>query len=422
MRSWPTIRSLAAWWTTSHCAAGVDKVISLIGEAAAGGARLVAFPETFVPGYPWWIWLDSPAAGMRFVPRYLTSSMTRDGAEIDRILQAAARHDIHVVLGFSERSGGSLYMAQAFISGTGELISVRRKLKPTHVERSVFGEGDGSDLQVHDTALGRLGGLNCWEHLQPLTKYAMYSQGEEIHVGAWPSFSIYRGGAQALGPEVNTAASLIYAVEGQTFVVAPCGVIGEAALEQFEHRDDVTITWRSFELDPEAPADVIGKLGGMSKMIGATTQHTVNPTGLKAGYKVNVIPQTATAELDGRFLPGREEEFFAEIDRLLGTAVSREFIHHDIALETTPDGHLWDAMSAALSAEDPDATVVPYCLSAGTDAKWFSKLGVRCFGFSPLRLPPELDFSGMFHGVDERVTLDGLRFGVRVLDRLLDIC
>jgi acetylornithine deacetylase/succinyl-diaminopimelate desuccinylase-like protein len=176
------------------------------------------------------------------------------------------------------------------------------------------------------------------------------------------------------------------------------------------------------DFNPEDPASIIGKLGGMSKMIGATTQHTVNPTGLKAGYKVNVIPQTATAELDGRFLPGREEEFFAEIDRLLGTAVSREFIHHDIALETTPDGHLWDAMSAALSAEDPDATVVPYCLSAGTDAKWFSKLGVRCFGFSPLRLPPELDFSGMFHGVDERVTLDGLRFGVRVLDRLLDIC
>jgi acetylornithine deacetylase/succinyl-diaminopimelate desuccinylase-like protein len=176
------------------------------------------------------------------------------------------------------------------------------------------------------------------------------------------------------------------------------------------------------EFDPQDPASVIGKLGGMSKMIGATTQHTVNPTGLKAGYKVNVIPQAAMAELDGRFLPGREEEFFAEIDRLLGTAVSREFIHHDIALETTPDGHLWDAMSAALSAEDPEATVVPYCLSAGTDAKHFSKLGIRCFGFSPLRLPPELDFSGMFHGVDERVPVTGLQFGVRVLDRLLDNC
>jgi acetylornithine deacetylase/succinyl-diaminopimelate desuccinylase-like protein len=176
------------------------------------------------------------------------------------------------------------------------------------------------------------------------------------------------------------------------------------------------------EFDPQDPASIIGKLGGMSKMIGATTQHTVNPTGLKAGYKVNVIPQTATAELDGRFLPGREDEFFAEIDRLLGTAVSREFIHHDIALETTADGHLWDAMSASLSAEDPEATVVPYCLSAGTDAKHFSKLGIRCFGFSPLRLPPDLDFAGMFHGIDERVTLDGLRFGVRVLDRLLDVC
>jgi len=219
-------------------AAGVDKVISLIGEAAAGGARLVAFPETFVPGYPWWIWLDSPAAGMRFVPQYLTSSMTRDGADIDRIRQAAARHDIHVVLGFSERSGGSLYMAQAFISGTGELISVRRKLKPTHVERSVFGEGDGSDLQVHDTALGRLGGLNCWEHLQPLTKYAMYSQGEEIHVGAWPSFSIYRGGAQALGPEVNTAASQIYAVEGGCYVLAACATVSPEMIKMLVDTPD----------------------------------------------------------------------------------------------------------------------------------------------------------------------------------------
>ena len=157
----------------------------------------------------------------------------------------------------------------------------------------------------------------------------------------------------------------------------------------------------------------------MSKMIGATTQHTANPTGLQAGYKVNVIPQTATADLDGRFLPGREQEFFDTLDELLGEAVTREFIHHDIALETTADGDLWEKMSAALSAEDPDANVVPYCLSAGTDAKHFSTLGIRCFGFSPLQLPPQLDFAGMFHGIDERVPVDGLAFGVRVLDRLL---
>jgi acetylornithine deacetylase/succinyl-diaminopimelate desuccinylase-like protein len=176
------------------------------------------------------------------------------------------------------------------------------------------------------------------------------------------------------------------------------------------------------EFDPGDPASIIGKLGGMSKMIGATTQHTANPTMLSAGYKVNVIPQTATGQLDGRYLPGRADEFFAEIDRLLGSAVTREFVHHDIALETSADGDLWDAMSAALSAEDPDAIVAPYCLSAGTDAKWFAKLGIRCFGFSPLRLPPDLDFPGMFHGIDERVPLDALQFGVRVIDRLLDNC
>ncbi|MBB3661646.1 aliphatic nitrilase [Prauserella sediminis] len=222
--------------------AGVDQAIDLIGRAAGGGAQLVAFGETFIPGYPWWIWLDSPAAGMAYVPRYAQNSMTRDGVEMQRIADAAARHGVHVVLGFSERAAGSLYMAQAFISDTGELISVRRKLKPTHVERTVFGEGDGSDLQVHDTPLGRLGGLNCWEHLQPLTKYAMYSMDEQIHVGAWPSFSIYRGAARALSPEVNTAASLMYAVEGQTFVVAPTAVIGAAAHRAvLRHRSQETV-------------------------------------------------------------------------------------------------------------------------------------------------------------------------------------
>jgi aliphatic nitrilase len=213
--------------------AGVEHLIGYVGQAAEQGAQLVAFPETFIPGYPWWIWLDAPAMGMPFVPRYAENSMTRDGDHMARIADAAGRHGIHVVFGFSERAGGSLYMAQALISDTGRVISVRRKLKPTHVERSVFGEGDGSDIQVHDTPLGRVGALNCWEHFQPLTKYAMYSLGEQIHVGAWPSFSVYRGAARALGPEVNNAASLVYAVEGQTFVVAPCAVVGQAAHDLF---------------------------------------------------------------------------------------------------------------------------------------------------------------------------------------------
>jgi acetylornithine deacetylase/succinyl-diaminopimelate desuccinylase-like protein len=173
---------------------------------------------------------------------------------------------------------------------------------------------------------------------------------------------------------------------------------------------------------PDDPWSLLGKLGPAARMIGASLKNTANPTGLNAGYKVNVIPQTATAEVDCRFLPGFEDDFFAEIDRLLGDKVTREFIHHDIALETTADGDLYDAMAASLLAEDPAAKVVPYCLSAGTDAKWFSKIGIRCFGFSPLQLPPDLDFSGMFHGIDERVPVSGLRFGARVFDRFLDLC
>jgi acetylornithine deacetylase/succinyl-diaminopimelate desuccinylase-like protein len=176
------------------------------------------------------------------------------------------------------------------------------------------------------------------------------------------------------------------------------------------------------EFMPNDPGQALSKIGPVSRIIGATLRNTVNPTVLRAGYKVNVVPQTATAEIDGRFLPGHEEEFFAELDRVLGPGVTREVIHSDIALETTADGDLYAAMTSALVAEDSDARVIPYCLSAGTDAKSFSRLGLRCFGFVPLRLPPDLDFSGMFHGIDERVPVDGLRFGVRVLDRFLDCC
>ena len=134
-------------------------------------------------------------------------------------------------MGHSEKQGGSLYMGQWIIDADGHTVAQRRKLKPTHVERTVFGEGDGSDLAVHDTALGRVGALCCWEHLQPLSKYAMYAQNEQVHIAAWPSFSLYRGGAYALGPEVNNAASRIYAVEGQCFVLAPCATVSKEMIQ-----------------------------------------------------------------------------------------------------------------------------------------------------------------------------------------------
>ncbi|MFL6055237.1 MAG: M20/M25/M40 family metallo-hydrolase [Actinoallomurus sp.] len=174
------------------------------------------------------------------------------------------------------------------------------------------------------------------------------------------------------------------------------------------------------EFDPDDIEKTVTELGPVSRMIGATLRNTLNPTVLDAGYKTNVIPQGATAQVDGRFLPGHEDEFFATVDELLGEHVRREFVHHDIAVETDFDGPLVAAMAAALKAHDPQARPVPYCLSGGTDAKSFATLGIRCFGFAPLKLPKDLDFSGMFHGIDERVPVDGLRFGVRVLDHFLD--
>ncbi|WP_425835813.1 M20/M25/M40 family metallo-hydrolase [Streptomyces fractus] len=174
------------------------------------------------------------------------------------------------------------------------------------------------------------------------------------------------------------------------------------------------------ELDPEDMEETIAKLGGIAKLIGATLSNTANPTQLNAGYKVNVIPGEATANVDGRFLPGHEDEFLADLDRILGPNVKRTDVHADKAVETTFDGALVEAMKSSIEAEDPIGKAIPYMLSGGTDAKSFVELGIRNFGFAPLQLPPELDFAGMFHGVDERVPVDGLKFGVRVLDRFID--
>ena len=201
-----------------------------------------------------------------------------------------------------------------------------------------------------------------------------------------------------------------------------------------EHRFPVhvTPTTRAFvaelsealgvDLDPTDVEGLTGVLGPLARLVGATLSNTVTPTMLDAGSKVNVIPGEAIGHVDARFLPGYEEELLGTVDALLGDRVVREFVTHDIALETTFDGPTIDAMAAALRAEDPAARAVPYMLSGGTDAKAFSLLGIRCYGFAPLQLPPTLDFGALFHGVDERVPVDGLRFGVRVLDRFLRAC
>ncbi|MCG8920452.1 M20/M25/M40 family metallo-hydrolase [Actinokineospora sp. PR83] len=176
------------------------------------------------------------------------------------------------------------------------------------------------------------------------------------------------------------------------------------------------------EFDEEDLDGAVAKLGTVARMVGATIRDTANPTMLTAGYKANVIPSVAEAIVDCRVLPGRQEAFERELDEILGPDVEREWLISSPGIETTFDGALVDHMTASITAEDPGARAIPYMLSGGTDAKSFSTLGMRCFGFAPLRLPADLDFSALFHGVDERVPVDALKFGTRVLDRFLRNC
>jgi acetylornithine deacetylase/succinyl-diaminopimelate desuccinylase-like protein len=174
------------------------------------------------------------------------------------------------------------------------------------------------------------------------------------------------------------------------------------------------------EATPENAESLVEEFGGAARMLGAVLRNTTNPTMLGAGYKVNVIPTEATAHVDGRFLPGFEDEFFDTLAELCGEHISIDYVSNQQPWETPYDGDLVEAMGRSLLAEDPDAIVAPYLMSGGTDAKHFNKLGLRAYGFAPLRLPADLDFTALFHGVDERVPVDALEFGARVFDRFLD--
>jgi acetylornithine deacetylase/succinyl-diaminopimelate desuccinylase-like protein len=165
----------------------------------------------------------------------------------------------------------------------------------------------------------------------------------------------------------------------------------------------------------------VAKIGSVSRIVNATLRNTANPTMLKAGYKANVIPSTAQATVDCRVLPGSEDTFRELVAEIVGDEIEIDWVWQP-PLEFPFEGDLVEAMKAALQTEDPNGRAVPYMLSGGTDNKAFARLGIAGYGFAPLRLPPDLDFAALFHGVDERVPVDSLLFGTRVLDRLLRTC
>ena len=168
-----------------------------------------------------------------------------------------------------------------------------------------------------------------------------------------------------------------------------------------------------------APEELLARLGPGSALVAGAIRNSANPTMLQAGYKVNVIPGEAVGYVDGRVLPGYEQEFADTMDELTGPDVSWEYAHREIPLEAPLDAPVMAAMARALLAEDPGSVIVPYCMSGGTDAKHFSRLGMTCYGYTPLVLPEGYDYYAMFHGTDERIPLSAIEASVRIMDRFL---
>ncbi|KAH6987121.1 carbon-nitrogen hydrolase [Ilyonectria destructans] len=229
------VQAEPAWLDLS---ATVKKTCELISTAASNGAKLIAFPECWIPGYPCWIWARPVDATLGV--RYIQNSLRIDSPEMETMCATAAEHCISVVLGFSENDGNSLYISQCTISGEdGSILMKRRKLKPTHMERTVFGDASGSSLLnvVDLPGVGKVGALACWEHIQPLLKYHTYLQQEEIHVSAWPSLDAHIPGGPGLwgmSREGCIGQSQQYAVEGGTFVIHSTAVISEKGIKEMD--------------------------------------------------------------------------------------------------------------------------------------------------------------------------------------------
>lgn len=219
--------------------ATTEKACRIIAEAASNGAKLIAFPETFIPGYPYWLWFRSPTEAMPLTKELFQNSVEINSECVRAIGAAAKKANAYVVIGINERDGGTLYNTQLFFDRNGELLGRRRKLHPTNVERTIWGMGDGSGLKVHDTDIGKLGGLICFEHTMDLAKYAQTSQGRQVHVGCWPGGAAIRHNPRWVcwsDMAENMQRSL--ALTGQTFVLSSASPVDQSVLDKLQLDND----------------------------------------------------------------------------------------------------------------------------------------------------------------------------------------
>jgi nitrilase len=242
--------------------ATIDKACELIARAGREGVELLVFPEVFVPGFPYFINLYAPDAQFELLARYAEASIAVPGPEVARVQQAARAAGVHVVLGVSERDGGSSFNTQVFIDGEGRYLGKHRKLQPTHAERFVWMQGDGSTLQTFDTAVGRVGGLICWEHTMNLARHALALKGEQIHASSWPGLEAAKNLSGLFDMQVE-ALSRAQALSNQCFIVVAGSPVTRQMLDVMEAA--------------AGPQPHLGTGGGYSAVIAPLGTHVVEP-------------------------------------------------------------------------------------------------------------------------------------------------
>jgi aliphatic nitrilase len=243
--------------------ATVEKACMLIEEASANGAKLIVFPEAYIPGYPYWIWTHTPRNGAPLFAKLFKNAVEIPGTATNKLGAAAKRAGSFVVMGMSERSGGSLYNTLLYFDDHGEIIGKHRKLQPTMAERIIWGRGDGANLKVYDTPLGKIGGLICWEHTMDLARFALISQGEEVHISAYPGISALKHDPQSgIFDNVADAAIRHHALCAQCFVICAMTPIAQDTLEAVGLADQ---------------PDMMRTGGGMSGIVGPNGQYIIGP-------------------------------------------------------------------------------------------------------------------------------------------------
>jgi len=220
----------------------IEKTCTIIEEAASNGAKLIGFPEAFIPGYPWWIFAGDPGGyGAPFYAELYKNSVEIPSKAVVKLSETAKKSEVYVCVSVTERDGGSLYLTQLWFDPSGDLIGKHRKLKPTNAERYIWGEGDGSTMPVFETELGRLGGLQCWEHMIPLNIAAMNAQNEQVHVASWPAFFEDESSLLSKGP--NETASKYYAVATQTYTLMTSQIHSKDMIDRIcgedEHKREI---------------------------------------------------------------------------------------------------------------------------------------------------------------------------------------